>query len=81
MSKLEIVKVGFKLTASLGAGLLASNMVSILTPANIKTGKKILIVIGGMVLADIVSSKASDHAGEMIDEFVNSYKEIIGQVQ
>lgn len=80
MNKLQLLKAGAQLIVSVGTGSIVGNIINATTPINIGLIKKACVSVGGLVIGSMVADKASDYAGQQIDDAIDSIFGIIKDV-
>lgn len=81
MNKLDAVKNIAKIAVSIGVGAVVGNAVKCTTPEDTKGIGKILVALGSLVVANMISDKAADYTEEKIDETINDVKEALAEVE
>lgn len=76
MKKLEILKSGITLVASVGVGAVVTNAVKSTTPADLKVLNKIVVVIGTTAVSYIASDGAAKYFGNYVDELTEMVKNV-----
>lgn len=79
MNKLEAIKNIAKVAVSIGVGAVVGNAVKCTTPEDTKGIGKILVALGSLAVANMISDKAADYTEEKIDETVNDIKEALAE--
>lgn len=74
MTKLEMIKAGAQIVTSIGVGIIVGNAVKMSSPAGRNILKNVCVGVGGMVLSDMVSSKACEHVETKIDAVAEQLK-------
>jgi len=74
MKKLEIVKVGLELLASMGVGTLVGGGVNLVKPANLNRFKSISVVIAGFALSNMISDKTTEYIDTKWNEVTTQIK-------
>lgn len=81
MKKLDAVKNVAKVVVSIGVGAIVGNAVKCTTPEDTTGIGKILVALGSLVVANMISDKAADYTEEKIDETVSEVKEAMAEVE
>lgn len=77
MKKLELVKTGVGLVASVGVGAIVGNAIKATTPSDIKTISKLCVAVGSLVLTGILGDMASKYTDDQIDSMAETVRETI----
>ena len=72
----KIAKCTFKLTATIGASIIVKSIFDSVMPRNPNPAKKIVVLVGGYVLSDMIVEKVSEEAGKSWDRVITSVSEI-----
>lgn len=72
----KVTKLVVTGVASWGAGVVVKNAITVTTPADLTTMKKVGVVVGGFAIAGIVGDAASKHTGDLVDSVFDAYEQI-----
>lgn len=79
MNKIEMLKGGTGLILSVGVGAIVGNLIKSTTPANTRYFTKACISMSALVLGDLLSEKAYNHAEKKIDDTAEQIKGAINK--
>lgn len=77
---IQLLKAGAQLIVSVGTGSIVGNAIKATTPAHMSLIKKTCVSVGGLVISSMIADKASDYAGQQIDDAMDSIFGIIKDV-
>lgn len=72
MKHLEKLKTGLRIVATIGTGLIVSNLVAGTTPKDTKTLTRIVIALGSGAIAGLVGEKVGAYVNTTFDETVEA---------
>jgi hypothetical protein len=80
MNTFKAIKGITGLVVSAGAGTLIANAVKATTPEDVKTLKKISIVVGTFAVSGIVADAATRYSNKTFDDVKQAYDQVIHKV-
>lgn len=70
MNKVEVIKTIANFAVTAGVSSVVTNLVNATTPGGLKLGPRVLVTIGGVAVAWVVSDLASKYICDQIDNVV-----------
>lgn len=81
MNKLEAIKNVAKVVVSIGVGAVVGNAVKCTTPEDTKGIGKLVVTLGSLVIANMISDKSADYVEKKIDDTVEEVKDALAEVE
>lgn len=79
MKKIEMVKGGLELLATIGVGTLVGGALVLVKPAKMGVIKKMAVSVAGLAITGMATDGVTKYIGKQFDEIATAIKEVMGK--